>query len=132
MFTIAVQAGFSAAHAISIGGRLEPVHGHNWLITATLAGPALDGDGLLLDFHLVERHLREIAAAYHNGNLNDHEPFRAGLNPTAENVARHFADELARRLDGKLPPESAITSIRITEAPGCAATYYPTSSKYTA
>jgi 6-pyruvoyltetrahydropterin/6-carboxytetrahydropterin synthase len=125
MFEVAVQAEFSAAHAIRIGATLEPVHGHNWHITATIAGPSLDRNGLLLDFHLVEAHLREIAALYDNANLNELEPFRSTLNPTAENVARHIADELARRLEDRLPPGAAITSVRITEAPGCAATYYP-------
>jgi 6-pyruvoyltetrahydropterin/6-carboxytetrahydropterin synthase len=129
VFQIEVQADFSAAHALVIGGGLEPVHGHNWHITATLRGARLDDDGLLVDFHMVERHLRDIAAAFHNGNLNDQRPFRGGepgaLNPSAENVARHIAEELSGRIAGKLPPGIALVSVRITEAPGCAATYYP-------
>jgi 6-pyruvoyltetrahydropterin/6-carboxytetrahydropterin synthase len=128
MYEIAVQAEFSAAHAVAIGGRLEPVHGHNWLVTVVLAGPDLDADGLLVDFHLVERHLRQIAAELHNSSLNEHERFRGGVNPTAEQVARSFADELAQRLAGRLPAGAAIRSVRITEAPGCAATYYPKTS----
>lgn len=124
MFEINVQAEFSAAHAIRIGGELEPVHGHNWHITASIAGDELDSDGLLVDFHLVERQLREIASFYHNGNLNDLEPFGT-LNPSAENVARHIGEELWRRLAGRMPRGARLTSLRITEAPGCAAIYYP-------
>jgi 6-pyruvoyltetrahydropterin/6-carboxytetrahydropterin synthase len=129
VYQIEVQAEFSAAHALVIAGKREPVHGHNWHITATVRGGALDGDGLLVDFHLVERTLREIAAAFHNGDLNEHVPFRseggAGVNPSAENVARHIADELSGRLTGRLPRGAQIVSVRLTEAPGCAATYFP-------
>ena len=45
MFEVSVEAMFCAAHALTIGGDREPVHGHNWHVSATVAGPALDQDG---------------------------------------------------------------------------------------
>jgi 6-pyruvoyl-tetrahydropterin synthase len=60
MFTIAVTREFCAAHAIVIAGVREPLHGHNFRVTATLEGESLDGEGLLCDFHLVERELEAI------------------------------------------------------------------------
>jgi 6-pyruvoyltetrahydropterin/6-carboxytetrahydropterin synthase len=124
IFEISVEAEFAAAHSLVIGGEREPVHGHNWHVTVTAAGPQLDADGLLCDFHLIERFLRELIAPMHNRNLNDLPAF-AALNPSAENVARHIADQLIAGLERKLAPRAAIASVRITEAPGCAATYYP-------
>lgn len=123
MFEISVETQFAAAHALSIAGTREPVHGHNWHVTVTVAGRTLDSDGLLCDFHTVESALRELVGRFHNQDLNGVPPFRDGLNPTAENVARVIAEELGAGLD--LSPHAAITSVRVTEAPGCAATYRP-------
>lgn len=123
MFEISVQAEFSAAHAIVIGGKREPVHGHDWRVTATVASGDLDQNGLLCDFHDVERALRSITSPMNNASLNDLPPFRDGLNPTAENVARHIGDRLVATL--RLPAGARLASVRVTEAPGCAATYTP-------
>lgn len=125
MYEISVQTEFAAAHAIVISGVREPVHGHNWHTTVTIAGKALDRDGLLCDFHLVERALLALTERFRNQNLNDLPPFNQTLNPTAENLAFHIADELGKALSGRLPPGVAVTSVRVTEAPGCAATYRP-------
>ncbi|MBX3364067.1 MAG: 6-carboxytetrahydropterin synthase [Phycisphaeraceae bacterium] len=122
MFQIAVQTEFCAAHALTIAGLVEPVHGHNWRVTAVIAGDALDADGLLCDFHTVEAVLRDITAAWNNRNLNDSEAFNR-TSPTAENVAKVIADSLAERLNGSLAPHAWVASVSVTEAPGCVATY---------
>jgi 6-pyruvoyltetrahydropterin/6-carboxytetrahydropterin synthase len=125
MFETSVETVFAAAHAIVIGGVREPVHGHNWHVTATIAGRALDAEGLLCDFHLVERALNGLTERFRNQNLNDHPPFNRTLNPSAENLAFYIADELSKVLTGRLPPGVTVASVRVTEAPGCAATYRP-------
>lgn len=122
MFEISVEHVFAAAHALIVGGAREPLHGHNWEVTAVIAGATLDADGLLCDFHTVHDTLVEIVDPFHNRSLNDLPPFTT-LNPTAENVARHIADELAARLDAALAPHARVDRVRVTEAPGCAATY---------
>lgn len=118
MFELTVERSFSAAHAIRIGGQLEPVHGHNWTVRATIAGRQLDRDGLLVDFHKVERALDRILHPFHNHSLNEVAPFDA-LNPTAEHVAREIGQALARTL----PPGVALSSLSVGEAPGCTATW---------
>ncbi|HYF16119.1 MAG TPA: 6-carboxytetrahydropterin synthase [Phycisphaerales bacterium] len=122
MFELTVDAEFCAAHALAIAGAREAMHGHNWRVTATVAGEHLDSDGLLCDFHTVEETLRDIVGAFDNRNLHDTPPFNT-VNPTAENVARHVGDELHRRLGEALAPHARVKSVRVTEAPGCAATY---------
>lgn len=124
MFELTVQAKFSAAHAITIRGRREPLHGHDFRVTATISGPDLDGDGLLVDFHAVERALRDLVGPWNNRTLNEIPPFDR-LNPTAENIARHIGEQLAARLAPMLPRSAAVTSVRVGEAPGCAAAYRP-------
>jgi 6-pyruvoyltetrahydropterin/6-carboxytetrahydropterin synthase len=120
MFALSIEAAFSAAHAIRIRGEVEPLHGHDWRVTVTVGGEALDADGLLCDFHLVERELRAITERFHNRCLNETPPFDR-MNPTAEQVARHIADSLTPRL----PRGVSVISVRVTEAPGCAACYRP-------
>jgi 6-pyruvoyltetrahydropterin/6-carboxytetrahydropterin synthase len=128
MFEVEVQAEFAAAHALRIGGALEPVHGHNWRVTVTAAGERLDEDGLLCDFHVLEGGLRGVVGELDGRNLNDLAAFdaaRGGANPSAENVAAHIADRLRASVRGRVPPEVRITRVRVTEAPGCAAVYFP-------
>jgi 6-pyruvoyltetrahydropterin/6-carboxytetrahydropterin synthase len=123
MFEINVEAEFCAAHALLIQGVREPVHGHNWRVTATLAGSRLDDDLLLIDFHAVEAELAAILAPFRNADLNRTPPFD-GINPSAEAVARHIGDTLNRRLpDG--PDRPRVVAIRVTEAPGCSVVYRP-------
>jgi len=120
VFELTVEAAFSAAHALVIQGEREPLHGHDWRVTAAVEGPELDQDGLLCDFHGVEGRLREITRTFHNRNLNDTPPFD-DLNPSAEHVARWIADRLAPAV----PDGARLSWLRVTEAPGCAATYRP-------
>lgn len=122
MYELHVDAGFSAAHAITIAGCAEPMHGHDWRVQATVRGDRLDKDGLLCDFHLVQNHLLTVVDALHNTTLNTNSPFD-DLNPTAEHVALHLARSLSVLLDGELPPGVELASVQVTEAPGCSALF---------
>ncbi len=127
MFQISVDREFCAAHALVIRGVREPVHGHNFKLTVTLQGPTLDPDGLLLDFHALERLVDEIIRPLTNTDLTI-APALAGVNPTAELIAKHIADGVRAALPAITPPGApvpALASVRLTEAPGCAVTYVP-------
>jgi len=118
MFELSVRREFCAAHAITIAGRREPTHGHNWGVTVVVTGEQLDANGLLCDFHLIERELDRVIGEFHNRDLNVVSPFDR-VNPTAEHVARHIAEAI-----GPLPCKGAVVDrVIVTEAPGCAATY---------
>ncbi len=124
MFEITAEASFNAQHAILIHGDREPVHGHDWVVRATIAGPTLDREGLLCDFHAVESALRGITDPWNHDDLNHSEAFRGRkLEPTAENVAMVVAVELARALRDILPEGARVARVSVTEAPRCVATY---------
>jgi 6-pyruvoyltetrahydropterin/6-carboxytetrahydropterin synthase len=135
MYELTVEAEFCAAHALVIAGVREPTHGHNFRVTVTLAGPVLDPDGMLVDFHAVERRLREILGPWQNADLNAAAPFGGpkGLNPSAEHIARTIAEGLEAgmtevvgagdRRSGADRPR--VAAVRVTEAAGCAAVYRP-------
>ena len=126
MFTIQVTHEFCAAHSIILMGAQEPIHGHNFKTTATIIGSSsehsLDSEGLLCDFHLVEQSLIQICQPFTNNSFNEVAPFDS-LNPTAELIAKHIADQLAAKLDASLAPRAKVHSVSITEAPNCVATY---------
>ncbi|MFK7961775.1 MAG: 6-pyruvoyl tetrahydropterin synthase family protein [Phycisphaerales bacterium] len=130
MYELSVKRTFCAAHAIVIAGQREPVHGHNWHATLTVAGPTLDAEGLLCDFHAVERALDAVIAPFVNADLNTTPPFDA-VNPTAEHVAHHIAIATAAALvdvfrpDPGAPPRARVIAVAVTEAEGCTATYRP-------
>lgn len=124
MYEITVDREFCAAHALEIAGTREPLHGHNFHITVTVAGDELDSDGLLCDFHTVNAVLKDVCRPFVNANLNETPPFDT-TNPTAELIAKHIGDAMASRLGDALAPAAKIAAVRVTETTGCAATYRP-------
>ncbi|MGB0766627.1 MAG: 6-pyruvoyl trahydropterin synthase family protein [Phycisphaeraceae bacterium] len=127
MYEITVESVFAAAHAIRLpDGSLEPAHGHNWPVTLTVRADRLDDIETVCDFHLLQDLLDRALAPWQNNDLNRCEPFAdaAGelkVNPTAERVARAISDKVFP----SLPESCTLVSVRVGEAPGCTASYYP-------
>jgi 6-pyruvoyl-tetrahydropterin synthase len=66
---------FSAAHFITLGDSSEPLHGHNYGISAEIASSELLPEGYVLDFGTVKADLRElIAEINHRFLLPLHNP----------------------------------------------------------
>ncbi len=111
-----VRSSFPATHRIRIDARgtLEPVHSHNWRVEAfldaddDLAGAATTATAFLARW----------VARYEGNCFNDVTPFDE-VNPTAEEVARVLADELAGAVPG-----AAIIRVEVGEAAGFSATYW--------
>lgn len=119
MFEASVEATFSAAHRVKLpDGSLEPMHGHDWQVTATFASEQLDETGFVVDFIAAERGLARVVEQLHHTDLNVC-PAMNGLNPTAEIVAQVIFNLLAS--DDSL--RDRLHRVRVTEAPGCSATY---------
>lgn len=118
MFELSVEDEFAAAHSISIGGVAEPLHGHHFRVRAVVRGERLDGDGLLCDFHELERLLHAAIAPFRGRTINGVPPFDR-LPPTAEEIARHLHGAIA----AGLPAGVRLVEVSLGEAPGCTATY---------
>src|SRR5512146_167454 len=98
MFEVSVEDSFAAGHALrGYRGKCENPHGHNYKVRVTLAGETLDHIGLLYDFKDLKLVLNEIIDRLDHQFLNDVEPFKAN-NPSAENMAKYFYDEMSSRL----------------------------------
>src|SRR5688500_7182707 len=93
-FQITTTRHFSAAHQLRLYDRsLEPLHGHNWQVKVTVSAQKLDGIGVVMDFHDLERRLDKVIDPMHNRHLNELPAFKS-TNPSAENVAMHIAETL--------------------------------------
>lgn len=122
MFEVNVEETFSSGHALrGYKGKCENVHGHNYRVRITVRGPKLDGIGLLVDFTEIKRVLRGIIGKIDHQFLNDLEPFRT-VNPSAENMAKYFYDEMGRELQG-LPEGAEITEVTLWETDTASAKY---------
>lgn len=119
-FEIRVAAAFAASHALRLpDGSLEPRHAHGWSVEVTLGAAQLDAMDCVIDFHIVEKKLAAILGPWDRRHLNDCEPFRSGVNPSAERVAETIAKAL--RFDGGV----RLLSVAVGEATGCVAVYRP-------
>jgi 6-pyruvoyltetrahydropterin/6-carboxytetrahydropterin synthase len=124
MFEVFVDESFSAGHALrGYKGKCENVHGHNYRVRVTLAGPQLDSIGLLVDFSAVKQAVGGVIHSLDHRFLNDLPPFDA-INPSAENIAKYIYDQCVPLLPGT-PHGAAISSITVWETDTSAAVYRP-------
>jgi 6-pyruvoyltetrahydropterin/6-carboxytetrahydropterin synthase len=124
MFEVSVEETFAAGHALrGYRGQCEKVHGHNYRVRMTIEGPELDAAGLLIDFVEVKRILRAVIEKLDHQFLNDVAPFDK-LNPSAENMARYFHEELSRHLDAAARSNRVrLAEVKIWETDTATATY---------
>jgi 6-pyruvoyltetrahydropterin/6-carboxytetrahydropterin synthase len=98
MYTISVQAHYDSAHFLrNYHGKCERLHGHRYIVEASLETEELNEGGMAFDFADLKRELRALADALDHQNLNDLPAFE-DLETSAENQARYFFEELKKRL----------------------------------
>jgi 6-pyruvoyltetrahydropterin/6-carboxytetrahydropterin synthase len=130
MYTLSVEADFAAAHFLdSYHGKCENLHGHNYLVRLWVRGkgaPGSEGDdagegGMLVDFGVLKKTLRDICSSMDHTNLNDNPVFKN--NPSAERIARHIFDRaFAAFSSGGLDP-ALLHAVDVYETPRSMARY---------
>lgn len=96
MFEIKVSAEFEAAHRVAgYPGKCDRLHGHSWVVEASVIGSKLDDLGMLVDFKLVKGRLRELLETLDHRMLNELPAFE-NINPTAENIAQYVYNEMKK------------------------------------
>ena len=124
MFEVAVEQSFASAHALrNYKGRCENVHGHNWKVRVVIEGEKLDQTGMLVDFLDVKSLLGEILDRIDHQFLNEIPPFDV-INPSAENIAEYFYQQLTGRL-AETPVPVRLREVKIWETEIQSATYRP-------
>jgi 6-pyruvoyl-tetrahydropterin synthase len=99
MFSVTVRDHMMIAHSFAgeVFGPAQQLHGATFVVDVTFRGPALDGDGILVDIGLATERVHEVVGALTYRNLDD-EPAFAGTNTTTEVLARAVADRVAERV----------------------------------
>ena len=153
-FKVIVEQGnlrFGAAHFITMGGKCERLHGHNYAVSVALEGP-LTPDSYVFDFVALKEILRRITDTLdhryllplHNERLSIREseghweihfgdrryvfPTRDVLtlpvdNVTAERLAEYIWGEVARELHAQGGGHLMTMTVGVEEAPGQTAFY---------
>ena len=124
MFEVSVEEVFPAGHSLrNYHGKCENVHGHNYRVCVTVQGADVDENGLLVDFAVVKKLVRAVKDRLDHQFLNDLEPFDK-INPSAENIAKYFYDEVAGGLH--VPNGARVSEVKIWETDITFASYRPT------
>ena len=74
MFEVSVSSSFEASHYLNAEGGAEAyrrVHGHSFVVTASVAGHGPGKDGWVLDLGALDRALKEVLAELDHAVLND-------------------------------------------------------------
>ena len=95
MYEIYVAASFEAAHRL-VGdfGPATRLHGHTYRLEVVVRGERLRDDGTLYDIGLLRPVVEDLASSLHYRDLGE-VPDLAGVNTTAESVARYCWERLA-------------------------------------
>jgi 6-pyruvoyltetrahydropterin/6-carboxytetrahydropterin synthase len=121
MYEITTEAQFSAAHRLkNYSGPCENLHGHNWLVKATVKTSKLDISGIGIDFKILKRYLKDIIDKFDHKDLNA-ELDAFDLNPSSENLARFIFERLKETLKDW---DGMVARVEVFETPGNCAAYY--------
>ncbi|MBZ2185467.1 MAG: 6-carboxytetrahydropterin synthase QueD [Bryobacter sp.] len=122
MYEVIVEQPFSAAHFLKdYPGKCAQIHGHNYRVQITVEGEALNELGMVVEFEVIKQALKPWIDRFDHGFLNEIPPFDV-VQPSAENLAKFFHDEVARALDGT---SARVSYVRLFETEKCSAGYRP-------
>ena len=110
MYELKVVTKFAAAHRLTmVGAKCENMHGHNWKIEVHVTGEKIDDAGVLIDFGIVKKHVREIMGMLDHKYLNELDYFKQSQ-PSSENIAYFVATDLQKRIDSQAVRVSRVTA----------------------
>ena len=108
-YTLKIITDFASAHTLrDYPGACARMHGHNWKVEVEVTASELDAIGMGVDFRVIKQAARDIAERLDHRYLNDLEHF-VQINPTAENIAAYFHQELSAQLNNDSIRVNAVT-----------------------
>lgn len=92
MYYIKKSIEISAAHNLKLSyeSKCEDLHGHNWNITIYLKSEELDENGMVMDFTIIKKKIKDKIDHKYLNEVFD-------FNPTAENIAFWVQQELGEK-----------------------------------
>ena len=119
MFTISIKRYFWAEHALSLpSGNSETLHGHNWQVRVDVSRRELGEMAIVMDFNKLKAMVDDIVAEISGQGMEKCSYFRQN-GSSAEMVAKYIHEKLADRL----PQETQLEAVTVTEEPDCTAEF---------
>ncbi|MES0488945.1 MAG: 6-carboxytetrahydropterin synthase [Leptospirales bacterium] len=121
-YQIRIHGTFESAHYLYDyhgPGKNESLHGHSYKVEIFIRSVTLE-NGIGVDFVKVQKKLDVLTGELDHKCINAVAPFKE-INPTAENLARHFFDKLGN----SIAEGSFIYEVRVWEGPNNHASYFP-------
>ena len=98
MYRLSIESKIYAAHQLrEYDGPCARLHGHNWKIKVEVSAKELNRVGIAIDFMDLKKITWQVIGKFDHNNFNQIAPFDT-INPTAENIARYFYDEIDKVL----------------------------------
>ena len=120
MYRLTSQTTLSAAHYLrEYQGTCQRIHGHNWKIEITIESDQVDKLGMVMDFKDIKELTWQVVGRFDHQVFNDLAPFDK-LNPTAENISKHFYKEI----DKLLPDGIRLSCVKLWETDKYCIEYY--------
>jgi 6-pyruvoyltetrahydropterin/6-carboxytetrahydropterin synthase len=120
MFTLCVKDGFAAAHRLeAYHGKCENLHGHNFTVEAFFEGRQLDKEGMLVDFAVLKKHVKEALSDLDHKYINE-IPFFHERASSSEYIALYLFEHLRSLLTEK---SVSVKEVRVWESEKVYAAY---------
>ncbi len=120
MFALKIVTDFASAHSLrNYPGDCSRLHGHNWQVEVVVESEVLDEVGIAIDFREIKKQTKLVIKRLDHQYLNDIKPFDE-LNPTAENIAKYFFDEVGKLINNN---HVRVQQVTIWETPRASVTY---------
>lgn len=108
-YKLTILADFASAHTLrDYPGDCSRMHGHNWKVEVEVTATSLNDHEMGMDFKTIKTATRTLAKSLDHRYLNDIPPFDV-RNPTAENIAQYFYQQLSNTLNIDTARVSAVT-----------------------
>lgn len=119
MFELSVKSHIASAHFLKgYEGRCNDLHGHTWQIEVVVVSDRLDTIGMVADFAVLKRQLKEFLMPIDHVCLNDLGYFQEN-NPTTENIAKYIYEHF-----GKTIAPLKIKRVQVWESETSSVVYY--------
>ncbi len=120
MFVLKIVTDFASAHSLrNYPGDCSRLHGHNWGVEVMVYSNKLNEKGIAIDFREIKKQTKVVAKRLDHQYLNEIKPFNV-LNPTAENIAKYFFDEVGSLINNQ---DVGVKEVTIWETPRASVTY---------
>jgi 6-pyruvoyltetrahydropterin/6-carboxytetrahydropterin synthase len=121
MFTLCIKDSFSAAHRLEdYHGKCEELHGHNFVVEALFDGEKLGTSGMVIDFKILKKYLKDVLKSLDHTYINGIPFFRQRAS-SSEYIAMYIYGELKKTTDNG---SVRLTEVKVWESERAWASYH--------